>query len=154
MWTMFLHFTMDKISPLTRTAPSVGRSVRPSKYNVPWLSESLHHKQVLDAFSKFAQLSRVTDRLTHCAMGSTCIMYRLHDARCVHSRRNSSWNYSFFVNSCLMLGGCGDGGTVGPVGVAPTRTVGASASIIFPCSIKIQKTEGGETQPEHSTALC
>jgi len=36
--------------------------------------------------------------------------------------------------------GCGGGGTVGPVGVAPTRTVGASASIIFPCSIKIQKT--------------
>jgi len=29
--------------------------------------------------------------------------------------------------------------------VAPTRTVGTSASIIFPCSIKIQKTGGGET---------
>jgi len=38
------------------------------------------------------------------------------------------------------------------VGVAPTRTVGTSASIIFPCSIKIQKTAGGETQPERSTA--
>jgi len=44
------------------------------------------------------------------------------------------------------LGGCGSGGAVSPVGVAPTRTVGASASIIFPCSIKIQKTGGGETQ--------
>jgi len=33
------------------------------------------------------------------------------------------------------------------------RTVGTSASIIFPCSIKIQKTGGGETQPECSTAL-
>jgi len=30
------------------------------------------------------------------------------------------------------------------VGVAPTRTVSTSASIIFPCSIKIQKTGGGE----------
>jgi len=38
--------------------------------------------------------------------------------------------------------------------VASTRTVGTSASIIFPCSIKIQKTGGGETQSEHSTALC
>jgi len=38
------------------------------------------------------------------------------------------------------LGGCGDGGAVSTVGVAPTRTVGTSASIIFPCSIKIQKT--------------
>jgi len=46
------------------------------------------------------------------------------------------------------------GGAVSPVGVAPTRTVGTSASVIFPCSIKIQKTGGGETQPEHSTALC
>jgi len=45
--------------------------------------------------------------------------------------------------------------TMGVVGVvAPTQTVGASASIIFPCSIKIQKTGGGETQPECSTALC
>jgi len=33
---------------------------------------------------------------------------------------------------------------VSPVGVAPTRTVGTSASIIFPRSIKIQKTGGGE----------
>jgi len=41
-----------------------------------------------------------------------------------------------------------------PVGVAPTRTVGTLASIIFPCSIKIQKTGGGETQPERSTTLC
>jgi len=40
------------------------------------------------------------------------------------------------------------------VGVAPTQTVSTSASIIFPCSIKIQKTGGGETQPERSTALC
>jgi len=45
-------------------------------------------------------------------------------------------------------------GWVSPVGVAPTRTVGASASIIFPYSIKIQKTGGGETQPERNTALC
>jgi len=43
---------------------------------------------------------------------------------------------------------------VSPVGVAPTRTVGTSAYIIFRCSIKIQKTEGGETQPVRSTALC
>jgi len=42
------------------------------------------------------------------------------------------------------LGGCGGGGAVSPVGVAPTRTVGASASIIFPCSIKIQKQEVGK----------
>jgi len=45
-------------------------------------------------------------------------------------------------------------GAVSLVGVAPTHTVGTSASIIFPCSIKIQKTGGGETQPECSTALC
>jgi len=32
--------------------------------------------------------------------------------------------------------------------------VGTSASIIFPCSIKIQKTGDRETQPERSTALC
>jgi len=45
--------------------------------------------------------------------------------------------------------------TLGIVGVGtPTWTVGTSASIIFPCSIKIQKTAGGETQPVHSTALC
>jgi len=43
---------------------------------------------------------------------------------------------------------------VSPVGVVPTRTVGTSASIIFPCSIKIQKTGGGDTQPDRSTALC
>jgi len=43
---------------------------------------------------------------------------------------------------------------VSPVSVVPTRTVGTSASIIFPCSIKIQKTGGGETQPVCSTALC
>jgi len=47
------------------------------------------------------------------------------------------------------LGGCGGVGAV-----APTRTVDISACIIFPCSIKIQKTGGGETQPERSTALC
>jgi len=52
------------------------------------------------------------------------------------------------------LGGCESGGAISPVGVAPTRTVGALASIIFPCSIKIQTTGGGETQPERSTALC
>jgi len=46
------------------------------------------------------------------------------------------------------------GGAVSPVGVAPTRTVGASASNIFPCSIKIQKIGGGETQPERRTAIC
>jgi len=46
------------------------------------------------------------------------------------------------------------GGAVSPVGVAPTRTVGTSASIIFPCSIKIQEIGGGETQPERSRALC
>jgi len=50
--------------------------------------------------------------------------------------------------------GCGGGGAVSPVGVAPTQTVGTSASIIFPCSIKIQETGGGETQPVRSTALC
>jgi len=54
----------------------------------------------------------------------------------------------------LSLWGCGGGGAVSPVRVAPTRTVGTSASVIFPCSIKIQKTGGGETQPVHSTALC
>jgi len=51
------------------------------------------------------------------------------------------------------LGGCWGGGAVS-LGVALTRTVGISASIIFPCSIKIQKTGGGETEPERSTALC
>jgi len=51
-------------------------------------------------------------------------------------------------------GGCGGGGAVSLVGVVPTRTVGTSASIIFPCSIKVQKTGGRETQPERSTALC
>jgi len=51
-------------------------------------------------------------------------------------------------------GGCRGGGTISPVGVVPTRTVGTSASIIFPCSIKIQKTGSGETQPERSTTLC
>jgi len=60
-------------------------------------------------------------------------------------------------------------------GVAPSLTVGVSTSVIFPCTIKIQKimvgkstiigyhpvgtpkmptqTGGGETQPEHSTTL-
>jgi len=52
------------------------------------------------------------------------------------------------------LGGFGGGGAVSLVGLAPTQTVGTSASIIFPCSIKIEKTGGGETQPECSTALC
>jgi len=42
------------------------------------------------------------------------------------------------------LGGCGGGGAVSPVGVVPTRTVGTSASIIFPCSIKIQRQEVGK----------
>jgi len=45
------------------------------------------------------------------------------------------------------------GGAVSRVGVVSTRTVGTSAFIIFPCSIKIQKAGGGETQPERSTAL-
>jgi len=47
------------------------------------------------------------------------------------------------------------GGVVG-VGAPLVRlgTVGTSASIIFPCSIKLQKTGGAETQPERSTALC
>jgi len=36
------------------------------------------------------------------------------------------------------------GGAVSPVGVVPTRTVSASASIIFPCSIKIQRQEVGK----------
>jgi len=56
--------------------------------------------------------------------------------------------------ACKKPWGCGGGGAVSPVGVAPTRTVGTSASIIFPCSMKIQKTGGGDTQPERSTALC
>jgi len=47
------------------------------------------------------------------------------------------------------LGGCTGGGAVSPVGVAPTQTVSTSASIIFLCSVKIQKTGGGETKPEH-----
>jgi len=49
------------------------------------------------------------------------------------------------------LGGLWGGGTVSAVGVAPTRTVGTSGSIIFPCSIKIQNTGGRETQ--HSPML-
>jgi len=39
------------------------------------------------------------------------------------------------------LEGCGGGGAVSPVGVAPTRAGGTSPSIIFPCSIKIQKNK-------------
>jgi len=45
----------------------------------------------------------------------------------------------FDYNSIWRYGGCGGGDSVGLVGVAPSRTVGASASIIFSCSIKIQK---------------
>jgi len=45
------------------------------------------------------------------------------------------------------LGGCGGEGAVSPIGVVPTRTVGASASIIFPCSIKIQKPSLNAAQP-------
>jgi len=56
--------------------------------------------------------------------------------------------------ACKKPWGSWGGGAVSPIGVAPTRTDGASASIIFPCSIKIQETGGGETQPERSTALC
>jgi len=52
------------------------------------------------------------------------------------------------------LGGLWGEGAISLVWVAPTQTVGTSASIIFPCSIKIQKTGGGETQPERSTTLC
>jgi len=58
------------------------------------------------------------------------------------------------IRPVINLGGCGGGGAVSSVGVAPTRTVRTSAYIIFPCSIKIQKTGGEETQPERSTALC
>jgi len=36
--------------------------------------------------------------------------------------------------------GCGGGGTVSPVGVVPTWTIVASASINLPCSIKIQRS--------------
>ena len=41
--------------------------------------------------------------------------------------------------SGVKRGDYGDGGAVTSDGVAPTRTVGSSASIIFPCSTKIQK---------------
>jgi len=54
-------------------------------------------------------------------------------------------------SACINLGGCGGGGAISPVRVVPTRTVGACASNIFHCSIKIQKTEGGETH--HSPLL-
>ena len=37
--------------------------------------------------------------------------------------------------------GCGRGGVVSPDGVAPTRTAGASASIITPGSTKIQQND-------------
>ena len=37
------------------------------------------------------------------------------------------------------LGGYGGGGAVSSDGMAPIRTVGSSAFIIFPCSTKIQK---------------
>jgi len=36
------------------------------------------------------------------------------------------------------------GGAVSPVGVAPTRSVGASAFVIFPCSIKSRRQEVGK----------
>ena len=39
----------------------------------------------------------------------------------------------------IKMGVYGGVGAVSSVGVASTRTVGASASIIFPCSTKIQK---------------
>ena len=39
-------------------------------------------------------------------------------------------------------GGCGCGGIVSLDGVAPTRTAGASASIITSGSTKIQKNDG------------
>ena len=39
-------------------------------------------------------------------------------------------------------GGCGGGIAVSSIGVAPTWTVGASASIFFLCSTKIQKNDG------------
>jgi len=58
------------------------------------------------------------------------------------------------IVALVVSSGCEGGGAVSPVGVAPTRTVGTSASVIFPCSIKIQKPGGGETQSERSTALC
>jgi len=37
------------------------------------------------------------------------------------------------------MGSYGGGGTISSDGMAPTRTVGSSASIIFPCSAKILK---------------
>jgi len=40
---------------------------------------------------------------------------------------------------CKNEGDFGGGGAVSSDGVVPTRTVGFSASIIFPCSSKIQK---------------
>jgi len=40
--------------------------------------------------------------------------------------------------------GCEDEGAVSPVGVAPTRTVGTSASINFPCSIISRRQEVGK----------
>jgi len=42
--------------------------------------------------------------------------------------------------ACKKWRGCGGGGAVSSVGVAPTRTVGASASIILPSAIKIQRS--------------
>jgi len=42
--------------------------------------------------------------------------------------------------ACKKLwGGCGGEGPISLIGVAPIPTVGASASIFFPCFIKIQK---------------
>jgi len=46
--------------------------------------------------------------------------------------------------ACKKPWGVLGGGAISPVRVAPTRTVGTSASIIFSCSIKIQKTGGGK----------
>jgi len=78
--------------------------------------------------------------------------------KCVEHHQISIFNNELTLK-CLLLcllasGVCGGGGAVSPVGVAPTRTVGTSVSIIFPCSIKIQKTGGEETQPKRSTAPC
>jgi len=49
-----------------------------------------------------------------------------------------------FIYKKICRRGCGSGGAVSLVGVVPTWTVGASASIIFPCSIKSRRQEVGK----------
>jgi len=45
----------------------------------------------------------------------------------------------YYLSSNYLMGDDGGGSLISPDGVAPSWMVGVSASVIFPCAIKVQK---------------